>query len=82
MGIRKSAKKWILCKKGSEFPIYINNHISPVVCVNDGHVYNSIKEAAAYYKLDESCIAKVCNGLRKHTGNKNFKYHEDMIQPL
>jgi predicted GIY-YIG superfamily endonuclease len=82
MGIRKSAKKWILCKKDSEFPIYINDHISPVVCVNDGQVYNSIKEAATYYKLDESCIAKVCKGLRKHTGNKIFKYQEDMIQPL
>lgn len=82
MGIRKSAKKWILCKKESEFPIHINNHISPVVCVNDGRIYNSIKEAASYYNLDESCIAKVCKGLRKHTGNKNFKYQEDMIQPL
>ncbi len=81
MGVRKSAKKWILCKKESEFPIYINNHISPVVCVNDQKVYKSIKEAAAYYKLDESCIAKVCKGLRKHTGNKSFKYQEDMIQP-
>ena len=82
MGIRKSAKKWILCKKESEFPIYINNHISSVVCLNDGKLHNSIKEAAAYYKLDESSIAKVCKGLRKHTGNKNFKYQEDMIQPL
>jgi len=82
MGIRKSAKKWILCKKESEFPIYINKHVSPVVCLNDGQVYNSIKEAAAYYKLDESCVAKVCKGLRKHTGNKQFKYQEDMIQLL
>jgi predicted GIY-YIG superfamily endonuclease/DNA-binding XRE family transcriptional regulator len=82
MGIRKSAKKWLLCKKDSEFPIYANSHISPVICVNDGQIYNSIKEAAAYYKLDESSIAKVCKGLRKHTGNKSFKYQEDMIQPL
>lgn len=82
MGIRKSAKKWILCKKDGEFPIYINNHISPVVCVNDKQVYNSIKEAATYYKLDESAIAKVCKGLRKHTSNKIFKYQEDMIHPL
>jgi len=82
MGKRKSAKKWALCKKESEFPIYVNTHISPVVCVNDGKKYNSIKEAASYYKLDESCIAKVCKGKRKHTGNKYFKYHEDMIRPL
>lgn len=82
MGIRKSAKKWILCKKDSKFPIYKNNHISPVVCVNDKKIYSSIKEAAKHYNLDESCIAKVCKGLRKHTGNKIFRYHEDMIQPL
>lgn len=82
MGIRKSAKKWMLCKKDSEFPIYINNHISSVVCLTDEKTYNSIKEAAAYYKLDESAIAKVCKGLRKHTGNKIFKYQEDMIHPL
>ena len=82
MGIRKSAKKWILCKKGCDFPFYINNHSSPVICVNDGFVYNSIKEAAAYYKLDESYIAKVCKGLRKHASNKIFRYQEDMIHPL
>jgi predicted GIY-YIG superfamily endonuclease len=82
MGIRKSAKKWIICKKGDKFPNYINYHLSPVVCINDGKKYDSIKEAANYYKLDESSIAKVCKGQRKHTGNKNFKYLEDMIQPL
>jgi len=81
MGIRKSAKKWVLCKRNCKFPAYINNHVSPVVCVNDGQIYNSIKEASLYYKLDESCIVKVCKGLRKHTGNKCFKYQEDMIQP-
>ena len=80
MGIRKSAKRWLFCKRGRDFPIYNNKHYSSVICINDGLIYNTIKDAAIYYKIDESCIAKVCKGLRKKVSNLRFEYYEDMIQ--
>lgn len=82
MKLRKSAKGYLFCKRNETFTTYINKHESPVICITDGLKYNTIKEAAKYYDIDESCIAKVCKGSRKHVSKLDFKYYEDMIQPL
>lgn len=47
-----------------------------VLCLTNGKIYNSIKEAAYLLKLHEPGIGLVCKGKYKQTGGYNFKYYE------
>ena len=40
-----------------------------VLCVTTGKVFDSIKEAAEYYKCEKGHISKVCKGKRKTCGS-------------
>lgn len=49
-----------------------NGKCHPVICVNDGLYFHSIKNAAEYYGLRSSCIRAVLRGKWKHTGGLTF----------
>ena len=62
------------------------NYGKKVVCLNNGKVFNSIKEAANYYKINSSSITCVCQGLSQYAGydsDNNYllwMYYEDYIK--
>ena len=47
-----------------------------VICITDGKIFGSIKEAQVYYNV--SHISEVCRGKRKHTKNLVFKFLEEV----
>lgn len=74
-GSRKSCKGYLLCHRNNDFNEYFNKRIHKILCVDDGLVFNSAKEAGEYYGIDLSCIVKVCKGKRKKAKNRSFKYY-------
>lgn len=46
----------------------------PIICLNDGKTYNSIREACKKLNLSESKVSLVCNGKRPHTRGYKFKF--------
>lgn len=48
-----------------------------VQCLNDGNIFNSASEAALFYNIPISRVAKVCRGKANHTKNLKFKYIEE-----
>ena len=46
----------------------------PVLCVETGVVYKSIKDAARQLNAHHILISKVCRGLRKTTLGLHFKF--------
>jgi len=57
-----------------DFVEYKNNQNKKIICLNDNNIFNTIKEASLYYKIDVSCITKCCKGKRKTAGKMSFKY--------
>lgn len=47
-----------------------------VICITNGIIYNSIKEASDKLDLHQSNIVSVCKGKYKQTGGYKFKYYE------
>lgn len=47
------------------------SNIKPVICITTKRVFYTIKDAANYYSLDNSTIAKCCRGKRKSCGKLN-----------
>lgn len=45
-----------------------------IICSNDNKMFNSIKEAGAYYKINCSLICNQLKGRLKSTHGKVFKY--------
>lgn len=51
-----------------------------VICLDDGEVYDSLKDAAASLGSDRvGSIARVCKGQRSHYKHKHFAYYEDYL---
>lgn len=48
----------------------------PVRCINDGKIYNSIKETTEHYQLSEGFVCKVCKGVVKSAKGLKFEYVE------
>lgn len=48
----------------------------PVICIETGKIYSSIRKAAQDLNLAATKISLVCMGKRNHTGGYHFKYHE------
>jgi len=46
----------------------------PVLCINDGMVHVSVKEAAAFYGLPEHCVRDCCLGRQRQTKKFKFEY--------
>lgn len=46
----------------------------PIICLNDGRTYKSLREAAQKLSLSESKVSLVANGKRPHTRGYKFKY--------
>lgn len=49
----------------------------PIICLDTGEEFSSIKEAADFYKIDRSYLTKVCKGKAKTCGGKRWKYKEE-----
>jgi len=45
-----------------------------IICINDNKMFNSIKEASAYYKINCSLICNQLKGRHKSTHGKVFEY--------
>ena len=45
-----------------------------IKCIEDGQIFNSVKQAAEYYGVYAQNISHVITGRRKHTGNHTFCY--------
>lgn len=45
-----------------------------VKCLDDGLEFSSARQAAGFYKINQSSVAAVCRGHRKTVGNKSFTY--------
>lgn len=48
----------------------------PVMCVETGEIYGSIKEAEDVTGMGHGCIARVCSGKRKSAHGTHWKYAE------
>lgn len=46
----------------------------PIICLNDGKHYKSIREASQKLNLSESKVSLVCQGKRPHTKGYKFSY--------
>lgn len=46
----------------------------PVTCLNDGNIFNSLKEATEFYNLSDGFICKVCKGIEKTAKGLQFEY--------
>lgn len=46
----------------------------PIICLNNGKTYNSMREACKELNLSESKVSLVCNGKRPHTQGYKFKF--------
>ncbi len=46
----------------------------PLICLNDGKVFKSIREASLKLGLTEGKVSLVCNGKRPHTKGYKFKF--------
>jgi predicted GIY-YIG superfamily endonuclease len=82
--------KWSMERKGKPFPKNDyrrttpntpehNKKISeansrPVICLNDGKTYRSMRQACVALCLQESKVSLVCNGKRPHTRGYKFKF--------
>lgn len=58
------------------------NRRRPVICLSDGRVFDSGKEAAAHYGVSRSGICLVLNGTRASLKGKFFAYYTGTEQPL
>ena len=45
-----------------------------IKCIETGEIFNSIRECAGYFNLNEKRISDVCRGVRKTTGKKHFRF--------
>ena len=48
-----------------------------IMCINDGNMFNSITDAADYYKVTRSAISKQLNGMRSQVDGRYFIYVDD-----
>lgn len=46
----------------------------PVICIETGEKFKSISEASRVYNTTATCIQRVCQGVRKTTQGKTFKF--------
>lgn len=49
----------------------------PVICLNDGIYYPSLRHAAAAYSVRKGDVVAVCNGRQLSTKGKSFAYYHD-----
>jgi len=62
-------------KIGNKYALGYKNRKVPIICINNGNIFNSIKEASEILKIGVSSIKKVLSGQNKQTRNKLiFKY--------
>lgn len=52
----------------------IGKNVIPVICINDGKIYQSIKEAAAFYNLKTSSIDNILSGRALSTRKNKLKF--------
>lgn len=53
----------------------------PVLCIEDGRVFESAIEAGQFYGLFNHCkVAEVCRGVRKTAAGRTFKYIEKTLE--
>ena len=50
------------------------NHIKPVLCVETGQVFNSLKEAGKHFNTHPSNIGHACNGKQEKAKGFHFTY--------
>lgn len=82
-------KKWSEERKGKPFKGRQNRTTSnsedhnrkisesnsrPIICLNDGRTYKSLRQACTKLGLSESKVSLVCQGKRPHTKGYKFKY--------
>lgn len=54
---------------------------TPIICINDGKIYDSIKSASIHYGMSRNTISKQLTGLRSKANGLYFMYvTEDMNQ--
>lgn len=46
-----------------------------IICLDDGKIFKTIKEAGLFYKISKNSICWVCKGKLKTAGKKKFKYY-------
>ena len=79
-----------ILKKHGVYREMDNNKPKPkrkIICLNNGFIFKTMKEAAAFAKLDyHNNIMKVCRGRRKHAGKHpetgeplKWMYYEDYV---
>lgn len=56
-------------KKGKECATSV-----PIVCINDENVFDSMREAGQYYKIQESEISQICNGKSFSAGKDKLRF--------
>ena len=83
--ISNSLKKWNAehespnkGKKRKKSPLgvlrTIQGHYKPIVCVETGIVYDSIKHASIKNNIDNSSLSKVCRKLRETAGGYHWRF--------
>jgi hypothetical protein len=65
----KRNKKWY---SGAENP-----NAKKIICLDNGKIYDCIKDAAEDLKCNNSKISDVLHGRRKHTNNYHFEFVEE-----
>jgi group I intron endonuclease len=63
--------------KGNKNGLGNKGNSKKVLCVTNGEIYTSIKEAAIVLNLHDTNIINVCKGIYKQTKGFKFEYYED-----
>lgn len=50
-----------------------------IMCINDGLLFDSITEAATFYKISRNTITKQLTGVRGRASGKYFVYIDDSM---
>lgn len=59
------------------FQIIPNQYLKPckpIMCIETGEYFNSIKDAAMKYKIDSSWLSKAARGMAKTAGGKHWRF--------
>lgn len=49
-------------------------YFKPIICIETGQIFESIREAGKFLNIDRTCISRVLNGLQKTASSYTFKY--------
>ncbi len=59
---------------------YNKMNIKKIICITDGNIFETLKEASSYYSINKRYISRVLSNERNETNGLKFKYDREEIK--